>query len=123
MNKTAQYFMSLAVLAALIGMIWGLHMAISKDHLMAPAHAHLNLLGWVSFAIFAFYYHLVPAAADGGLAKLHLGLAVVGLVLMIPGIALAISRDFEPLAAIGSILSFLSMVTFGLVVLRHGLRR
>lgn len=122
MNKLPQHFLTLAVLAALIGMAWGLQMAISTDHLLAPAHAHLNLVGWVSLSLFAFYYHLMPAAAASGLAKAHLGLAASGVILMVPGIAIAINGGGEPLAAIGSILTFLSMLTFGVVVLRHGLR-
>ncbi|GHF57409.1 hypothetical protein [Seohaeicola zhoushanensis] len=123
MTKLPQYFLMLAVLAALMGMSWGIHMAISQDHSLAPAHAHLNLVGWVTFSIFAFYYHLMPSAAASGLAKLHFGLAVAGLVLMIPGIYLALTQGSEPMAAIGSILTLLSMLTFGVVVLRHGLQR
>src|SRR5437764_922833 len=37
-----------AVLIVIVGMIWGIVMAISQDHSTFPAHAHLNLLGWVS---------------------------------------------------------------------------
>jgi len=30
-------------------------MGISKDHAAMPAHAHLNLLGFVSLFLFGFY--------------------------------------------------------------------
>jgi hypothetical protein len=41
-----------AVLMVVAGMIWGIVMAISDDHRALPAHAHLNLLGWVSLFLF-----------------------------------------------------------------------
>jgi hypothetical protein len=37
-----------AVVFALAGMVMGIAMAASHDHSVFPAHAHLNLLGWVS---------------------------------------------------------------------------
>ncbi|MBX9823195.1 MAG: hypothetical protein K2Y19_21540, partial [Afipia birgiae] len=50
-----------AVIAVLIGMSWGIVMAISKDHSAMPAHAHLNLLGWVSLFLFGIFYRLHPS--------------------------------------------------------------
>lgn len=115
------YFFSLGVLSVLIGMVWGIQMSATQDHTLAPAHAHLNLIGWVSFAIFAFYYHLVPGAAAGTLPKVHFALALAGLILIVPGIAMAVQDTGETLAKIGSILTVLSMATFGVIVLRQGL--
>jgi|TARA_R110002049_G_scaffold44333_6_gene130203 hypothetical protein len=111
-------FLVCGTVAVLIGMAWGIQMAASGDHGLSPAHAHLNLLGWVSFAIFGFYYHLVPTAAQSRLAMVHLGLALAGLVLIVPGIAIALTGGGEAMAKIGSILSLLSGVTFLVVVLR-----
>ncbi|MFZ5964402.1 hypothetical protein ACOXXX_15765 [Thalassococcus sp. BH17M4-6] len=111
-------FLVIGVISVIIGMGWGIQMSASGDHVLAPAHAHLNLLGWVSMAIFAFYYHLVPGAMDGWLPKAHFALAVVGLVLIVPGIVFAILETGETLAKIGSLLTLLSMLTFLAVVLR-----
>lgn len=111
-------FMICAVIAVLIGMGWGIQMSASGDHTMSPAHAHLNLLGWVSFAIYGFYYHLVPVAAESRLAKLHFGVALVGLVLIVPGIALAVTGAGDTLAKIGSILTLLAALLFAAVLLR-----
>jgi hypothetical protein len=54
-----------AVLFIVAGMIWGLEMAISNDHSAMPAHAHLNLLGWVSLFLFGIYYQAIPMARGG----------------------------------------------------------
>ncbi|MDW4498159.1 hypothetical protein R5H30_09225 [Sulfitobacter sp. D35] len=111
-------FMLSGIVAVIVGMVWGLQMGASQDHTMAPAHAHLNLLGWVSLSIFAVYYHLVPRAEDSRLAKLHFALAVGGLILMVPGIAMANVGRGEGLAIAGSLVVFLSMLAFLVVVLR-----
>ncbi len=118
MTGISKTFMALAVISALVGMGWGIAMSASGDHGLAPAHAHLNLLGWVGFAIFAVYYHLVPRAAESRLARLHLVLAVAGLVTLVPGIVLAIEGNGEVLAKLGSLLSLGAMLTFLAVVLR-----
>ena len=85
-------FLLIGTVSVIVGMAWGIQMSASGDHTLAPAHAHLNLLGWVSMAIFAVYYHLVHGAARGWLPKLHFALAVLGLLILVPGIALAIER-------------------------------
>lgn len=116
-------FMALATLCALIGMAWGIVMSASGDHSMFPAHAHLNLIGWVGFAIFAFYYHLVPEAAESLLAKAHAALAIAGVVVIVPGIVMALTGRGEALAKLGSVLTILSMLAFFVVVLTHRLGR
>jgi hypothetical protein len=50
-----------AVLFVIAGMIWGIIMGISENHATMPAHAHLNLLGWVSLFLIGTYYRLNPA--------------------------------------------------------------
>jgi hypothetical protein len=116
MKGISFYFMILAVISVTLGMIWGIQMSATQNHSLSPAHAHLNLIGWVTMAIFAVYYHLVPAAAQGILAKLHLAAAVAGLVLIVPGIVMALTQQGEALAKIGSILTLLSMVFFLIIV-------
>ena len=95
-------------------------MAASGDHALSPAHAHLNLVGFVTFAIFAFYYRLSERAAASRLAQAHLGIALLGLVLMVPGIVLAVLGRGETLAAAGSVITLLSMLTFLAVLFIHG---
>lgn len=111
-------FLLIGTVSVIVGMAWGIQMSASGDHTLAPAHAHLNLLGWVSMAIFAVYYHLVPGAARGWLPKLHFALAVLGLLILVPGIALAIEDRGDVLAKAGSTLSLAAMLAFLAVLLR-----
>ena len=63
-----------AVVLVVIGMLWGLQMAISGDHSAHPAHAHLNLLGWVCLFLFGIYYRLHPALEGNGFARIQVWL-------------------------------------------------
>lgn len=117
-NKPTLFFLSAAVFA-LIGMVWGIVMSATQDHTLSPAHGHLNLLGFVAMAVFGTYYALVPTAASSRLAGMHLGLAVLSVLVLIPGIVLAITGGGEALAKLGSVLAVLSMVAFATNILRH----
>lgn len=119
MRGVSFWFVATGSVFVTLGMLGGIAMSISGDHTLAPAHAHLNLVGWVTMALFGLYYHAVPAAAEAALARLHYGVATAGVVLMVPGIILAVQEDGEALAAIGSLLTLASMLIFVVTVLRN----
>ena len=120
MRDISFVFFATAALAVTIGMGWGIQMSASGDHSLAGAHAHLNLVGWVTMAIFGVYYLLTPGAAASTLSKVHYALALAGLVTLVPGIVLAITEQGEGLAKLGSVLTVLSMLLFLVTLFRHG---
>jgi hypothetical protein len=120
MRDIAFVFFLAAVLCVTGGMIWGLQMAASNDHTMVGAHAHLNLVGWVTMALFGVYYRLTPQAARGWLPRIHAALAIPGVLVMVPGIAIATTGGSPGLAIAGSFLTFGSMAVFLYTVVRHG---
>jgi len=73
--KASSLSFKAAVVFVVVGMIWRIIMAISDDHSAYPAHAHLNLLGWVSLFLFGIYYRLNPSleGARSGCASTALG--------------------------------------------------
>jgi hypothetical protein len=105
-----------AALYALVGMAMGIFMAASHDHTLSPAHAHLNLLGWVSMGIFGLYYQAAPAAGDRKIAKVHVAFATLSVWLLIPGVAMATLGMNEALAVIGSLATIASMALFFFIV-------
>jgi len=119
MKSIASMFFAIGAVFALVGMIWGIQMSASQDHTLSPAHGHLNLLGFAAMSLFGSYYALSPQAAAAGLAKLHLGLATISVIVLVPGIVMAITERGEGLAKSGSILAVLSMLLFLVIVLRH----
>lgn len=118
MRGISFWFFMTAVIYVTLGMTWGIVMAVTGDHGLAAAHAHLNLVGWVTLALFGVYYHLVPKAGEHLVAKVHFAVATAGVVLIVPGIAMALTGAGELLAKIGSVLTLASMLLFAVVVLR-----
>ena len=117
----AQLCLRTAVVLGFIGFSMGFGMGISQDFSLAPAHAHMNLLGWVSFALYGAFYALIPQAAIGLLPRIHYILASVGTVVMVAGIAgiyLGHGATFEPLAIGGSIAVYGSFILFVYIVFR-----
>ncbi|MCE3288967.1 MAG: conserved hypothetical signal peptide protein [Caulobacter sp.] len=82
MPRVSLAFITTAALAALVGMVWGTFMGISGDHSMSPAHAHLNLLGWVTLSIMGAVYALPGMRFNTTLAWVNYGLSTIGAVLM-----------------------------------------
>lgn len=119
MKGLAFYFLLVGVLSVLVGMVWGIQMSATQDHGLSPAHGHLNLIGWVSMTLFALYYHVVPGAAQSRLAMIHFAVSVVGLIVLVPGIAIVLSGGTESLAKIGSMITVAAMLLFLAVVLRN----
>lgn len=112
MRGLAYFCFVSAAAYALVGMGFGIVMAASHDHTLSTAHAHLNLLGWVSMAIYGLFYHTVPAAAETRLARIHVVVATLGLWIMIPGISMAVMGMSEGPAVIGSLLTIVGMILF-----------
>jgi drug/metabolite transporter (DMT)-like permease len=109
-----------AVLCVIAGMAWGLHMAISDDHSAFPAHAHLNLVGWVSLFLIGIYYRLHPALERARSAHLQVWSWLVGTVVMAIGVGLVHTGTAagEPLAAGGSLIVFASALLFAWLLFR-----
>lgn len=122
MKSIPSTFFILGALFALIGMAWGIQMSATHDHTLSPAHGHLNLVGFVTMSIFGAFYALSPSAAASPLSKAHLLLSVLAVVVLVPGIAMAISEQGETLAKIGSVLTILSMAFFVGIAVKHPIR-
>ncbi len=105
MRGFAKAFFASAVAYGFLGMLMGLDMGIRHDHVELPTHAHILVVGWLSFAVFGFFYHLLGHAVPPLVASLHFWLAEASLAVLVTGLWLIYSRrpQFEPLAAVGSI--------------------
>jgi len=113
-------FFRTAILLAIVGIVLGIFMGVNQDFRLAHMHAHLNLLGWVSFFIFGGYYALAPQAA-GVLPKVHYTLCLIGLLVFmagLTGIGLGDDLALAPLAAIGSLLLLLGFLVFAVISFR-----
>ncbi len=118
MPRISQYFFKVAVVFLMIGILMGIQMAMSGHHNVIGAHAHTNLLGWVSSAIFGGYYALNPAKAQSRLAEAHFWIYTVSVAVMVPSLyALYIGYPaVEPLLAIVSVTAFIAVILFAYIV-------
>jgi ABC-type proline/glycine betaine transport system permease subunit len=127
MPRVSATFYLLSCLCLLIGMGWGMHMAQSSDFTMAPAHAHLNLLGGVLSAIFGTFYALTRETYSPRLAWINFLLSLIAVVVTIPALAMLLMTNddakYGPVTGIGSAIMVLSLLTFTLSVVREVMRR
>lgn len=122
MKKIDVYFLLIAAIMLAYGVLLGIHMAMSKDYQLVPVHAHANLVGWASMALFGLTYRAYPALKDGNLARVHFALAAAAALVMPYGIYRAVTLQSETLAIISS-LTWLVAVLVYLVQLTRLLRQ
>jgi len=118
MPRVSLYFFKTATIFLIVGIAVGLHMGITENHSAMPAHAHINLLGWVTSALFGGYYALQPARAEWRIAFVHFAVYVAGMVIMLPALYLKYTGypEFEPLLAGGSMIVGLGVLIFAYVL-------
>jgi hypothetical protein len=118
----ANWLLRLAVVLGIIGMAFGIVMGIRNDFTLAPAHAHLNLLGWVGLFLAGLYYQAVPNAAASKLAYAHAFTAMAGAIILPIGIAAIIlgGQAYLPLPVFGSLVALAAMLLFTIVIFRFG---
>ena len=117
MNASSLCFRA-AMLLLLAGMAWGLQMAISGDHSAFPAHAHLNLLGFVALFLFGIFYRLNPSVESNRLAIPQVWIWVGATIVIAIGVGLVSTghASGEPIAAVGSLVVFADAALFAWLV-------
>jgi cbb3-type cytochrome oxidase subunit 1 len=118
MSITSLFFKG-AVLWFVVGTSVGMQMGLSGNHSFIDAHAHLNLLGWVSSALFGCFYALHPRVAARRWAWVHFTTYNVGLILMLPSLYLVQAgyEWAEPVLGIGSSLTWAGVILFAILIL------
>ncbi len=127
MPRVSAAFFAIGVVCVLCGMIWGMQMGGSEDFTLMPAHAHLNLLGWVTMALYGTFYALTRTTMLVKLAWANFIASALGVLVMIPGLALylgsANNPKYIPIIVVGEILTLLGLLIFAVSVGRELLRK
>lgn len=123
MQDLGRAFFISALLYGVLGMLLGLEMAIGGNHGQMPTHAHVMVIGWLSFAVFGLFYSQFGHAAPKVVARLHFWLAQLSLAGLVVGLWLVYSGrpQYEPIAAISSLAyaaSFLAFVVVAMMAMR-----
>jgi len=122
--RVAYFCFFVAIAAALAGMSLGVYMGIAQDFTLAPAHAHANLLGWVTMALYGLYHRSAPRAG-GRLAWVQAGCGAAGAVAMSGGLAAYLATHDEALVGLviaGSLLVIAGMLLFLAIVVSDARR-
>lgn len=112
MKRIDVYFLLLAALLLLCGVGLGIKMGAAEDFTLTPVHAHLNLAGWASLALFGLVYRAYPQLADRKLALFHFIFSATGAVLLPVGIGFAVLRSQPTLAIVSSLLWLAGAILF-----------
>ena len=120
MPRISNLFFRTAILFLVVGIGIGLQMAISRNHNVIGAHAHINLLGWVTSALFGGYYALNPAKAEGRLPLIQYGVYTGGVVIMVASLYFLLlgNTAFETPVAIGALITFVGVLLMAVVIFR-----
>ena len=123
MPRVSAAFFALGVTCVLVGMVGGMWMGATHDFVAAPAHAHLNLLGWVTMGLFGAFYSLTRETFSPKLAWANFALSALGVIVLVPSLALMLLHGndpaYEPGVTAGSVLSFASMAVFAVSAFRE----
>ena len=112
MKRVDVYFLLLATVLLICGAVLGIVMGAREDFQLVPVHAHLNLAGWASLALFGLTYRAYPQIAATNLARYHFIVSATGSVLLPIGIGLAVLRGSPGLAIFASIVWLLGVLMF-----------
>ncbi|HZG72330.1 MAG TPA: hypothetical protein VEY51_12415 [Chondromyces sp.] len=114
-------FLKVATVYFALGILLGITMGATHNFSLTSVHAHLNLLGWASMALFGLIYHFYPRAGETPLAKAHFWLHNIGTPLLTGGVYLVVTSmpNLTILPILGSNVVGLGVILFVINVFRH----
>jgi hypothetical protein len=122
MPRVSAAFFAVGILCALIGMVLGMQMGATENFVLTPAHAHLNLVGWATLALYGGFYALAPHASMR-LAWINFTVSTVGVLVMIPSLVMFLQGGNDPRwvppMATGESITALGAVIFAVSVFRE----
>jgi hypothetical protein len=118
MPALAHIYFRTAILFLIAGISIGIYMSISGNHAVLGAHAHVNLLGWVTSALFGTYLALNPAKATGPLPHLQYFVYVIGVIVMGASLYLMLDGNtaMVPVVAGASLVAFAGVLLFAVII-------
>ncbi len=112
-------FIGLGLIFLVVGLAFGLWMGISHNLQFAAAHAHWNLVGFVTSTLYGLIHRAYPKLAASKLTWPQCILHVAGVLIFAPGIILAITSNLVIPAAIGGVLIILAALMFLWIYFTH----
>jgi hypothetical protein len=112
MKNIDRWFILIGLLYGIFGFSFGIWVGINQRFEQAHLHAHINLIGFASMALFGLLYRAFPALATSKLAAPHFIIYNLGAIVFLAGIPLAQGGQTIALAAGGSLTVLAGMLIF-----------
>jgi hypothetical protein len=111
-------FLMLSSLMLVLGVALGSHMGMQRDFALVPLHAHINLIGWLSLAVFGLAYRSFPELGSPRARLLHFATAASGAILFPVGMYLELTRAQDGLVILASVLWVAGALIFAVMMVR-----
>lgn len=109
-------YLALGATWLLIGMALGLVMGAQHSFVLAPLHAHINLVGFACHAIFGMAHKLWPDLTKSRLAAPQFWIFVLATPVMLVGLLLTLTKEIEVVTVLGSVGVFIGAALFCVMV-------
>ncbi|NVJ67375.1 MAG: TonB-dependent receptor [Gammaproteobacteria bacterium] len=108
---------------AILGMILGIYMASTKNHIQHVTHAHILLIGFVVSFVYSVCYKLWITDSNTKLVNIQYWLHQIGTLIIIIGLYLMYGNHVAgnvigPILGIGSISVLVAMVLMKVLVIK-----
>ena len=109
-------FLRIAAVYFVVAIALGLYMGITEKFTQVPVHAHLNLLGWVSMALFGLIYHAHPTAGQTKLASWHFWIHNLSLPVFMAALFLMLAGNpaLGPVVGLAATVTLIGIVLFAI---------
>jgi hypothetical protein len=115
-------FIAIGALWLVAGMLLGIGMGAAHNFALAPLHAHINLIGFVSHAIFGMAYRHWPALKDSPFAPYQFWIFVIASPITLIGLYFTVMNGPELPTIIGSIAVLIGAALFAVMIWTERLR-
>ena len=114
-------WIKIAAVYIVLGIGLGIYMGVNENFALHAVHAHINLLGWVSMALFGLFYQQFPQIASTGLARAQFWLHNLGLPVQMLMLSLLIlgNTAVVPILGIADIVVGIAFLLFLVNVFRN----
>ena len=112
-------FIGLGLIFLVVGMVFGVWMGITKHFQFLDAHAHWNLVGFVTSTLYGLIHRAYPKLAASKLTWPQCIVHVLGVLIFAPGIILVVTTGQEIGAIVGAILIVASALMFMWIYFSH----
>lgn len=127
MPRVSVAFFAVGILCVLAGMGLGMHMGATENMTLAQAHAHLNLVGWVTMALYGTFYALTASTMSKMWAWLNFVVATAGTLVMVSALTMFLKGGNDPhwipTLVTGEMITAAGALIFALAVFRELFRR